>query len=497
MNITLLLETVAAMHPERVAVRADGRDVRYADMVVRCRRWGTWLRERARGAPVLYLGQHGRSFGELLFGSGYAGSPLVPVNYRVKPDEVRYFVRSVSPGFAMVEHGYRSLLDAGLGEGNVLGIGAPEAEPPQGTVEAPFESDAAAVALFTSGTTSRPKPTWLSHGNLTSYVLNTVQAGSAAAHEATLVAVPPYHIAGVAGVLSNVYRGRRLVIMPQFAPRRWLELVRREGVTHAMVVPTMLSRILDELEQSPDLMPMTLTSLAYGGSKASASLVNRALRMLPSSVGLVNAFGLTETSSTVTMLGPEDHRTAFDSDDPAARARLASAGRPVPGVEIRVVSEDGEPLGPGEEGELWVRGAQVAAAGENDSASVDDQGWLHTKDLGYFDDAGYLFVLARTDDLIIRGGENITPQEIRRILEAHPAVRDAAIVGIPDEEWGHVIGALVVGDRSASEAELQAWVRARLAGFKVPEVIAWCEELPYNDMGKVVRSRAVELLQRR
>ena len=497
MNITLLLETVAAMHPERVAVRAGVQEVRYAEMVTRCRRWGRWLRERARGAPVLYLGQNGRPFVELLFGSGYAGCPLVPVNYRVKLNEMSYFVSSVSPGFAMVEHRYRSLLDAALGEGYALGVGATEAEPPEGTVEAPFDPDAAAVALFTSGTTSRPKPTWLSHSNLTSYVLNTVPPGSAAAYEATLFAVPPYHVAGVAGVLSNVYRGRRLVIMHRFDPREWLELVRAEGITHAMVVPTMLSRILDELEQSPDLMPTTLTSLAYGGSKASEGLVNRALRMLPRSVGLVNAFGLTETSSTVAMLGPEDHRAAFESDDPAARARLASVGRPVPGVEVRVVSVDGEPLGPGEEGELWVRGAQVAATGEHDSASVDEQGWLHTKDLGYFDDGGYLFILGRKDDMIIRGGENIAPEEIRRVLEANPAVRDAAIVGIPDEEWGHTVGALVAGDRSASEVELQAWVRARLAGFKVPEVIVWCEELPYNDMGKLVRSRAVELLARR
>ena len=220
MNITLLLETVAAMHPERVAVRAGGEDVRYAEMVTRCHRWGAWLRERARGEPVLYLGQNGGRFVELLFGSGYAGCPFVPVNYRVKPEEMGYFVRSVLPGFVMVEHRYRSLLDAALGEGSTVGVGALEAEPPEGTVEAPFEPDAAAIALFTSGTTSRPKPTRLSHGNLTSYVLNTVPAGSAAAHEATLLAVPPYHVAGVASVLSNVYRGRRLVVMPQFAPPR-------------------------------------------------------------------------------------------------------------------------------------------------------------------------------------------------------------------------------------------------------------------------------------
>ena len=446
---------------------------------------------------MLYLGQNGGRFVELLFGSGYAGCPFVPVNYRVKPEEMGYFVRSVLPGFVMVEHRYRSLLDAALGEGSTVGVGALEAEPPEGTVEAPFEPDAAAIALFTSGTTSRPKPTRLSHGNLTSYVLNTVPAGSAAAHEATLLAVPPYHVAGVASVLSNVYRGRRLVVMPQFAPREWLELVRVEGVTHATVVPTMLSRILDELEQRPDLMPTTLISLAYGGSKASEGLMNRAFQALPRSVGLVNAFGLTETSSTVTLLGPEDHRAAFESNDPAARARLASAGRPVPGVEVRIATLDGDPLGPGEEGELWVRGAQVAATDKHDSALVDEQGWLHTNDLGYLDDAGYLFILGRKDDVIIRGGENIAPEEIRQVLEAHPAVRDAAIVGIPDEEWGHIVGALVVGDGSASKEELQAWVKARLAGFKVPEVIRWCEELPYNDMGKVVRARAVELLARR
>jgi acyl-CoA synthetase (AMP-forming)/AMP-acid ligase II len=350
---------------------------------------------------------------------------------------------------------------------------------------------APAVGLFTSGTSGAPKFVPLSHDNLVNYVLNTVEAGSAQADEAALISTPPYHIAALTGVLSNVFRGRRIVLLPDFDAATWLSVAATERITHAMVVPTMLSRIVDTLENEPELWPDSLISVAYGGSRCPPGLVERALRVLPKRVGMVNAFGLTETSSTVAMLTPEDHRAAFESEDAAVGARLDSVGRPVPGVEIRIAGRDGAVAGPRERGEIQIRGAQVSAGS---SKRLSPDGWLQTGDSGRLDEAGYVFVLGRLDDVIIRGGENIDPTEIEAALILHEEVREAVVVGLPDPDWGQVVGALVTGDRALDQAELQAWVRRRLAGYKVPTVIRWAPELPRNDLGKVVRCEAVALL---
>jgi acyl-CoA synthetase (AMP-forming)/AMP-acid ligase II len=253
-----------------------------------------------------------------------------------------------------------------------------------------------------------------------------------------------------------------------------------------MVVPTMLARIVEHIGDGPADVP-SLRSLAYGGARMPAPVVERALAALPG-VEFTNAYGLTETSSTITVLGPDDHRAAVASDDPTVRARLGSAGRPVPGIEVRVVDSAGEPCAPGTTGDVLVRGEQVS--GEYvQGAAVDAGGWFATRDRGRFDEDGYLFVEGRADDTIIRGGENVAPAEIEDVLVRHPAVDECAVVGVPDDEWGQRIVAAVVLAPSGhvTAEELRAWVRERLRGSKTPDVVEIRASLPYTETGKLLR----------
>lgn len=494
MNLAFILDAAATMCPEREAIW-DGRErLSYAALRARARAWAGWLQARAAGRPVLYLGVGGAGFVAALYGATEAGLLFVPVNYRLKPAELEAVVDVVGPGAVITDDRYRQAVEAALGTPSQVAVVETGFRPPAPErLVADEEGAGPAIGLFTSGTSSAPKLALLTHDNLTEYVLNTVEAGSAGAEEAVLICTPPYHVAAIANVVSNTFRTRRIALLGQFEAVAWLEAVRDARVTHAMVVPTMLKRILDALEARPDLAPTTLANLAYGGAKAQAGLVERALQVLPATVGLVNAFGLTETSSTVAMLGPEDHRAALSSADPAVRARLHSVGRAVPGVTIAVVSERGEPLPPGAEGEVWIRGSQVSAGYRGGGSKTDPAGWLHTGDLGHLDGAGYLFIHGRKDDMIIRGGENLDPGEIETALLAHPRVEEAVVFGVPDEEWGQTIGALVVAG-SAGEAELKDWVRSRLAGYKVPSRILVVDRLPQNEMGKVGRRAALAIL---
>ena len=220
------------------------------------------------------------------------------------------------------------------------------------------------------------------------------------------------------------------------------------------------------------------------------------MRLLPG-VDLVNAYGLTETSSTIALLGPDEHRAAFASADPAVRARLGSVGRPLPSIELEIRGADGTAVPPGQPGEIWVRGEQVS--GEYVSHRVTDpDGWYPTRDRGYLDGGGYLFLDGRADDVIVRGGENISPGEIEDVLMSHPQVGEAAVIGLPDDEWGERVVAVVVPatDDPPQSAALQEWVRARLRSTRVPAEVHLAPALPATETGKILRRELRESLTR-
>jgi acyl-CoA synthetase (AMP-forming)/AMP-acid ligase II len=497
-GVDVLLELAASSLPDRVALGSRENGITFAQLGERSSA-GAGLLLAEGGRSVAFVGVNGPAFNVAVFAAALSGLPITPLNYRLPDRDLCALIDRLDDPVILVDDAMRSRL--GARPRMVSTEEWLEATKTAEPIEAEYlDDDAVAAVLFTSGTTSEPKGVVLRHGNLTSYVLQTVELLSAEEDDAALVAVPPYHIAGVATVLTNTYAGRRMVHLPAFDADGWLQTVAAETITHAMVVPTMLARIVEQLETASDVTSIpTLRSIAYGGARIPPSVLERALAAFPEA-GFVNAYGLTETSSTIAVLGPDDHRTALNSDDPIWKARLASAGRAVPGIEFAIRDATGALLPVGETGELWVRGAQVAGEYVGLGTGLDAEGWFPTRDRARLDDDGYLFVEGRDDDTIIRGGENIAPAEVEDVLLTHPAVRDAAVIGLPDEEWGQSIAAVIVlaVDDGADPGELAEEVRAhaasRLRSSRAPSFVLIWPELPYTPTGKLLRRTIVSAL---
>jgi acyl-CoA synthetase (AMP-forming)/AMP-acid ligase II len=490
MSISLLLEMAVSGDPDRTAVVSD--DLRLtANELSGLADGAAGVIATSGAAHVAYVGTGGAMLPLLLFGSARAAVPFTPLNYRLSAEGLRELIARLPDPLVVADAEYRDAV-AGAGRQVVTSdeflAAARTAEP-----LAEFaEPDAVAVVLFTSGTSSRPKAVELTHNNLTSYITGTVEFASADPDDGALICVPPYHIAGVGAAMSNLYAGRKMVYLRHFDPSEWIRLAAAEGVSTATVVPTMLDRIVTALQTEPAELP-TLRTLAYGGSKVALPLLRTALELLPD-VGFVNAYGLTETSSTIAVLGPEDHRAALAATDPAVARRLSSVGQPVPGVEVQIRAEDGTVLGPGETGELFVRGDQVSGRYTDIGSVLDADGWFPTKDVASLDEDGYLFIGGRSDDTIIRGGENIAPAEIEDVLVEHPDVREVAVVGPEDPEWGQIIVAVVVPSPGATPdpEQLRAHVRTQLRGSRTPDRVVFRDELPVNALGKVLRRQLLD-----
>ena len=487
----MLLEMAAGGFADRVAVGTRDSDLTFAELFERSGAIADRLRSVDAGHLVL-ADVSSEALPALLFGASWAGVPFVPLNYRLADAELRTLAGRVSPALAVAEPGAAGRLDGidGVETVDRAVLWAELATALSADHDWAFDGEDVAVLLFTSGTTGDPKAAVLRQRHLVSYILGSVEFGSAGEEEAALVSVPPYHVAGIAAVLSNAFAGRRLLQLPTFEPNAWIDLVRSEGVTSAMVVPTMLARIVEHLDAegpgSPGLP--TLRALSYGGGRMPQPVVERALELLPDT-RFVNAYGLTETSSTVALLGPDEHRAAVASDDPAVRRRLASAGRPMPGIEVSIRDEAGAEAPVGEAGDIWLRGEQVSGEYREQGSRLTDDGWFPTNDGGWLDDEGYLFVTGRIDDVIVKGGQNISPGEIEGVLLRHPAVADAAAIGLPDHEWGERIVVAVATHTGveASAEELCALVRRELRSNRTPDHVEFVDDLPYGDTGKLLR----------
>lgn len=487
MQTPLLLELTADVCGDRKALGTLAQGMDFAAMRDNARVAAAMLAQLGAQNAV-FVGLNGNVVPVLMFASAMAGLSFVPVNYRLPDIELCKLITRTAPSVVVVDDDMLARIDGIPGttlikrsefEARFL-IAAPE------QIEPPGESENdIAVLLFTSGTTGDPKAAVLRHANLTSYVMSTVEFLGADEGEAALVSVPPYHIAGISAVLTSAYGGRRIVYLPAFSAEEWVMIAAREGITHAMVVPTMLDRILDVLDKSGQNLP-ALRALSYGGGRMPAQVIGRALEALPH-VNFVNAYGLTETSSTVALLGADDHRIAFASDDPLIRRRLGSVGKPLPSLELEIRRDDGSCCDAEEHGEIHVRGEQVSGEYLHKKAIADD-GWFATNDAGWLDADGFLFVEGRLDDVIVRGGENISPGEIEDVLREHEDVADVAVLGVPCELWGEKVIAVIVARSDAPDvAALSAYVKSRLRSTKTPENWYFRAELPYNETGKLLR----------
>ncbi|MBM4242614.1 MAG: long-chain fatty acid--CoA ligase [Deltaproteobacteria bacterium] len=513
MNTANFLSIPASMFGDQeVLVYGDVR-LTYADALSRVRRLASALARRGvgRGKSVAVLATNSHRYVECYYATATAGATFVPLNYRAKLPELEHMIVKASPAVLFYGARYAPLLEqlgdklprdlvrVPIDDGDGETVETWIADAPEEMEDAEVEESDTSVLMYTSGTTSLPKGVMLSFGDFTAYVVGTVEMADGEPRGAALLCVPLYHIAGATNIMTSLWTGRKLVLLPQFDAGEWLEAVEREGVTHAFVVPTMLKQILDHPRFASTSLS-SLTNLSYGGAPMPFPVIRRALESFPATCGFVNAFGQTETTSTLTVLGPDDHRLTGDAaGDEVVLRRLHSIGRPLPDVEIKVVDESGDELPANQTGEILVRTPRVMKGYAGDvegGARLEPDGFLHTRDLGYVDDDGYVFLVGRQDDMIIRGGENIAPAEVESILQGHTAVEEVAVLGLPSVEWGQIVAAVVVlrPGATATTEEISEYCRARLASFKKPEVIRVVDELPRNPLGKILRKELREQL---
>lgn len=508
MNLAELLEIAASMFPDREYLAFEGAGVTFEGFHERVARTAGALASLGvePGDKVAVLQTNTPAVLEGLYASALLGAVFVPLNFRARESELAHMIGVARPKALLVGDRYvdaARALTAGLShpprlvavERAVQGLDLLEdlvaaAEP---ALPEEIYDDEIAVLMFTSGTTAAPKGVMLAHADLTNYVMSAAEPGDETSEECVLVAAPLYHIAGLTAALTATFAGRRIALMRQFDAEEWLRLVETERVTHAFLVPTMLRRVLDH----PSFARTDLSSLrvlSYGAAPMPLSLIRRAIDSFPRGVQFLNAFGQTETTSTVTVLGPDDHRLDGDPEEVERKLRrLSSIGRALPDVEIRIMDEHGQPLPPGQVGEIAIRTVRTMRGyyqQESATAATIRDGWLLTRDLGWIDEDGYIYLTGRKSDMIIRGGENIAPDEIEAVLETHPDVEEAGVIGIPDEEWGERVAAVVACRPGATvrEEELIEYCRERLASYKKPERVFFVEALPRNAMGKVLRT---------
>ena len=513
-----LLDIAASICPDRDLIVFEGKRITYSQFLRRVNRLAGALREIGIGFGdrIGILEVNCPHYVETYFASARLGAIFVPLNFRAKEGEISYMVNHAECKALLVGERYLPLISAIRRELPTVQtfISLTKKEEgflfyedlwAKGTLSEDFpsvEDSDTTILMYTAGTTGRPKGVPLSHESFVSYILENVEPASLEIEERNLLSVPLYHVAGMQSLIASVYGGRTLILMRQFEAKEWLQIAQEERVNRAMLVPTMLKLLIDlpEFEQY-DLSHLKV--LTYGAAPMPFEVIRRAVELMPW-VSFINAFGQTETASTITALGPEDHRIEGTEEEKAKKIKrlTSSIGKPLPDVEVKIVDPANRPLPPGEVGEIVARGRRVMRGywrdPEKSALMITEDGWLKTGDRGWMDEEGYIYLTGRADDLIIRGGENISPEEVENVLYSHPKVEEAAVIGIPDPKWGQEVCAVVVlkPQMKATEEEIIAYCRDRLAGFKRPRSVIFVDALPRNALGKVLRKELREIYGR-
>ena len=507
MNTTEFLTISSLIVPEREAMIFEDKRITYAQLQDRVNRLANALGDMGvgEGDRVAMLQVNCNEQIEAYFAAAKLDAVYVPMNFRARTDEIVYMLNDSGPKALFVGERYIDMIRECADqletvehfivlEGSSDGWPSYDALIESASAEERYptgDEDDLTILVFTAGTTGSPKGVMLTHDSFSSYILSNVTPADPEVEDRNILTVPLYHIAGIQAVMAAIYGGRTLIIQRQFEAEQWMMLVEKEKANRAMMVPTMLKMLIDHPEfDKHDLS--SLEVVTYGAAPMPVEVIKRAIKKLPGTY-FINAFGQTETAATITMLPPEDHILEGSEEEIEIKLkRLSSIGKPLDDIEVRIIDEDGNFVRDGEVGEIAARGSRLMKGywhQESATAETIRGGWLFTGDLGYMDDDGYIFLAGRAKDFIKRGGEMISPEEVEQVLHSHPAIDEAAIIGVPDDDWGERVRAIVVlkNGESAVEAEIMEFCRQRLSSFKKPESVVFCDELPRNPLGKVLK----------
>jgi long-chain acyl-CoA synthetase len=495
LRVADVVRKVADKHGDRVALLHGDRHASYAELDERSNRLAQALLASGvgKGSRVAYLDRTAPEVIELLFAASKIGAVLVPLNWRLAPRELAVILEDAQPSVLIAGGTY-----AAVAEDLVAALSpTPElvvvAEAYEGWLAAHEPDDPGergdsgdvVLQMYTSGTTGIPKGVLTTHRNLAA-AAETSPLWEFDSRSISLTPLPMFHIGGIGWAFLGLWNGATTILVSEFVPEAVLDTLEQRRVTNAVFVPTMLQMLI-AVPGAEQRDYSALRSIAYGASPITTPVLKATLRTFGCS--LYGIYGLTESTGGVLQLDPADH----DPDGPREHL-LRSAGKPFPWVELRIVHpETGVELGAREVGEVSLRAPNVMAGYFNrpaeTAAALPGDGWLRTGDGGYLDDEGYLFLTDRIKDMIVSGGENVYPVEVEEALSQHPAVLEAAVIGVPDERWGETVKALVVlrPGSAATAEELIAFARERLAGYKLPRSVDFVEELPRTPSGKVLK----------
>ena len=485
----------AEVRPSRPALREDDRSYSYAELEQATAQVVAYLQKAGlqKGDRIAWIGKNSDLYFTLFYGAARLGIVMVPVGWRLAPAEWAFIVNDTKARLLFTGPGFDALTEQLTPQLTHVEsvISADEARAGIAAAQRvdfePAGPDDAVLQLYTSGTTGNPKGAVLSNRNLFGLRKNSDDAQLAYTkwddNEVVLIAMPCAHIGGTGLGIMAIGSGLPGLILPEFTPDGFFDAVEQGGVTRLFIVPAALHILLQHTRcASVDFS--SLKYILYGAAPIPLELLRQCIQMFKCE--FMQVYGMTETTGTICLLPPEDH-------DPVGNERMRSAGKPLPGVDLRIVDAAGGDAPLGEVGEVWTRSSNNMIGYWNlpdaTESTMTDGGWVKTGDAGYLDADGYLFIHDRVKDMIISGGENVYPAEVESAIYGHPDVLEVAVIGIPDAKWGEAVKAVCVPKPGSTidPDTVIAWARERIAGFKVPRSIDVIAALPRNASGKILR----------